>query len=609
MSADNRTYDGHTTVFGQDSYSDPSLLDSSICARAVNRSFRGGVNRTRPPFVHRPFIFSDPADEPIVRFGNMQGATFYRKTKAGVADCLVASIAGNIYCFTLVNQSFRVDKIFAGNNPYLMQAWFVQAQDWLYVQNSLDNPIFWNGVLPSSARRSNWPDKVEMPIGTIMQYCFGRVFVADAYDQVAASDIIYGTGFNTTSNTQNFTENTYWQEGGSFGMPLSLGHVTGMIATSAQTRGNLYAQGLLLVTGEDGAYTIDASVDRGTWKDAQVQSIALTGLGCVAPGSLINLNNTTLFRSDDGLSIYQALQADEQQGLSFGKFSQGVNYFFDQDTPWLLQYNSTISFDNRALSTVSPWVAAPSNSAYGNHRYHRGLVALDLDRSAQQFSNTPVAWDGLWTGVRPTVLVNGRFDKVKRAFAFSFDADGENRLYEILKDGLHDSINGVSKQTEWFYLTKRFDWTTAQTSNTFEKKRLIGGELHVSELKERVNIEVGYRSDNRPDWNPLLEPTPVGPALTGFNFTAPRWKRLKFPTPSDKCKVGESSPAASGFQHQAIIVGSGAVRVDRLRLAMAPGGNDPDVSISEKVDDPSLQIGIDGNLENDYAYLIVPASS
>lgn len=619
MPQDGRAFDGSTMVFGQDCDLDPSYLDATVLARAVNRTFRGGKNRTRPPFLHRPFIFSNDDDRRIVTQGNLQGATFYSKTNAGALDCLIASIAGNIYRFSLVNQSFQVDLIMAGNNPSLLETWFCQAQDWMYVQNGLDLPIFWNGIIPSSAIRSTGSSgsSPQMPVGTQMVYAFGRVLVADAYNSVTASDIIYGTGFNITSNTQNFTENTYPAEGGSFGMPANLGHLTGMVVTPSQGQGNLYGQGLVLVFGDNGCYGLDVSGDRANWKTAQIQSTMLIGEGCIAPKSLVNANNRTIFRSDDGISVYQNLAIDQAYTLSFAKFSQAINPWLDAENKELLRYNNIINFSNRVFSTVMPQLALPSISGNGSHRYHQGMMVLDLDRSAEKLSGQQISWEGLWTGIRPTALVNGRFNGARRAFVFSYDADGQNRIYEIANsvhsgNDFNDQVNGNEVQTKWFYCTKRYDWSSSENSNSFEMKKIVGGEMHISEIRDRVSVESWYRSDNRPDFYPLLAPTPYGPKLSGWNFTAPRWKRFKFLTPKEDVPIGQSHPTSHGLQHQLMVSGQGAVRVDRVRAAMAPGGNDPNVPVGDdtnKIDNEQTTTGVLGLLKDDFEYLIVPKPS
>ena len=66
-------------------------------------------------------------------------------------------------------------------------------------------------------------------------------------------------------------------------------------------------------------------------------------------------------------------------------------------------------------------------------------------------------------------------------------------------------------------------------------KKIVGGELHISGMSDRITIGAAYRADNRPDWRELKPPTEIGPQLTGYKFTSPRYKRIKFLTPSNKC--------------------------------------------------------------------------
>jgi hypothetical protein len=85
--ADGRVYDGHTSVFGIDTDTDPSALQNNTVARAVNRIFRGGRNLTRPPFIHKPFTYVNADDEAVlgnlIRFGNFQGWMPYITKKPG----------------------------------------------------------------------------------------------------------------------------------------------------------------------------------------------------------------------------------------------------------------------------------------------------------------------------------------------------------------------------------------------------------------------------------------------------------------------------------------------------------------------------------------------
>lgn len=598
---DGRIHDGHTFIFGMDMDTEPSALSSSVAANAVNRIFRGGRNRTRPGFIHKNFLFDDESLPyvDIVRFGNIQGAYAYRKMKPGREDGIAVAIAGHVFFLTIVNDKVMVKLICKGNNPRLMHVWMEQAEEWLYIQDGNDLPWFWNGLYPSTARRSTGTPGFEMPIGTIMKYVHGRIFLSNAFDQIAASDVMYGAGFTNSANVQKFTENTYWSEGGYFGTPTNLGPITGMVVVPRIARGNLSGQGELLIMSVDGGQTIEAGVSRTLWKDQQVQSVTLTGRGCVSPYSLINVNNDVFFRSDDGLSSYRITLSDKQNDLSFSKISRPVNPLFEQDTPELLQFASSIYFDNRVLTTVSPFLAPSTNIEHGSHRYFRGIISLDLDKPGREGEGV-ANYDGLWTGIRPVVLVNGRFGNTVRAFAISFDSDGENRIYEISRDGKSDLIDRQAIKTKWSYTTKQFSWTDARSSNEFEVKNIIGGDLWISDVSSRITIKAEYRADNTPTWSTLMSEREFGSSLSDWNFSQPRYNRFKFTTPEGKCTPGTSYPSNFGALHQVKVSGEGYVKVNRMRIAM--GQNSPSGPGDCKTDDPTTIL--EGAADADFDYSI-----
>lgn len=601
-----RIHDGHTFIFGQDTDTEPSALVSSIASKAVNRSFRGGRNRTRPPFVHRPFIFDEESApyEETVRFGNVQGGFAYKRKKPGRYDGLVLAIAGHIFHFTIVNDSFRVKMIWTQNDPKLLYCWMEQAEEWLYAQDGSAEAVFWDGLYPSSARRSLGTIGGEMPIGTIMRYIHGRMFVSNAFDQIAASDIMYGAGLTNAANVQKFTENTYWSEGGYFGAPTNLGRITGMIAMPRYTQGNLRAQGELLVMSIDGAQTIEAGVLRSQWKDQQVQSVTLTGRGCVGPWSLVAVNNDAFFRSDDGMATYKMLTQENRTSYAYTKISSPVNYWMDQDTQHLLDYNSAIYFDNRLLMTVSPFLAQPRQEIWGSHRFHRGIVVLDMERAGRNRGDSDFNFDGLWTGIRPTILLDAQINNTKRAFAVSYDTDGENRIYEIMRKGFDDVIDQKTVRTKWHYMTKRFSWIDTKLTNEFEVKRIVGGEVWTSDIHNPITVEAFWRPDNMPCWHEMLPELEFGSKPDGWVFSQPRYKRFKFITPKDVCVKGAPYPANHGAMHQVMIKGEGGVQIDRLRVSVTDR-NDPNAPIGSCNEPPNdQQIALDCIDQDDYVYNI-----
>lgn len=594
-----RIYDGCTFQFGVDTDTDPSALDPPTCAKAVNRIFRGGRNRTRPPFVHFPFVFEETPEEyqQLIRFGNFQGWMNYEKSKPGREDGAVVSVAGKIFFLTFVNEKVLVRLIFDGNDPKLLHTWFVQAEEWCYIQNGKDLPIFWDGLLPTTARRAD-PAANEMPIGTIMAYAHGRVFVSNSYNQIVASDIIHGNGFTRTDATQKFTENKYPAEGGFFAQPTMIGDIAGMVVVPRMDQ-RVNGQGELIAVSVNGASSYEVSKPRITWKDADIQSMTLLGRGCSAPASLIVVNNDIWFRSDDGMTSYGLSRADERQKLSFTKISRAANEWFSQDTEWLIRYASMIYFDNRILCTVSPFLGQPANESLGTHHYHRGIVALDLDQPSGVTGDGAFNFDGLWTGIRPCGLV-----KVgKQAFAFSYEIDGENRIYEIKRGIGNDQIDGKSVRTQWSYVTKRFDWFASGHTNLFEVKKLIGGEMWVSDARDLVTLKVEHRPDNIQCWYELMKEREFGSSFgEQFLFSQPRYERFKFQTPNDTCERGAPYGIAHGTQHQIRVSGSGYLRVDRIRMAVT-AKNDPN-SPQGTCDPNNPKIAIECNDYSDYSYSI-----
>jgi len=105
-------------------------------------------------------------------------------------------------------------------------------------------------------------------------------------------------------------------------------------------------------------------------------------------------------------------------------------------------------------------------------------------------------WYGLWTGIRPTQFVTGRIESEDRCFAFSYDRDGRNRLYEIRREGF-DMFGGEKRKVFSMYDTGSFG-TIERVTNTFYLKTVQGGELELANLKEEVDLNLSMRPDNSP---------------------------------------------------------------------------------------------------------------
>jgi len=547
-----------------------------MVAESVNRTFRGGINRTRPSIRNIPIVAGEGQDEIIVndiQNGSFQGSFPYRATNLNTNDGILLSVSGVIYFLKVVNNIAYAYKIIEGNDPGMMHTFFVQAEDRVYIQNGYQNAIAWDGDLSVPAYRLN-PYLKKMPIGTIMEYAFGRVFVTDRLNQIYASDIIYGNGFTDTKNTENFTEIGYWAEGGAFSTPSMMGNITGM-KVMPQIGTNLRAQGALVILTANGAFAMDVSIPRAQWATTNMQTISLLGRGCTSPYTAL-ANSELWFRSHDGWAFYSNSQSEFARYFSLRKLSREVNKWVSNDTPWLKQFASTMFFDNYLISTVAPETYRAAG-VEGLNRYHRGMVVLDLDQSSSPSPDAQLSfrWNGIWTGFRPTQLLSALIAGQKRGFGFSFDNDNKNRLYEFTNSTGSDFGANGTKAIESFFTSGRYDFAQSGASNKFLRKRITGGEMWLSEIKGEVTSKAEFRPDSYPCWSELKVPTtygcnPCSPVLkTPCN---PRrggdsYKRYKFNSPDpSECNYISDIPVIEGSEFQLKINLTGTATVDRVRI-------------------------------------------
>jgi hypothetical protein len=592
---DQRKYDGHQFIFGMDAATEPSALPVSTAARAVNRIFRGGINHTRPGFHQMPILrdFSAEDYQELIGKGNFQGWSPYVARKPGRVDGIVVAVAGRIFFLHLVNENWVISLIFEGNDPKLMHTWFQQVEEWMYIQNGKQMPIFWNGELPSTARRAD-PEANEMPMGTIMGYAHGRVFVSNAYDQVAASDILYGDNLSSSTAVQKFTENLYWAEGGYFGQPTNLGKITGM-AVVPRLDQNLSGQGELVILSEEGASAIEVSLPRHQWKDSRIQTITMSGRGCVSSDSVTTVNNDIWFRADDGIASYQISRGERSAKFALTKLSREVNWWMDNDTLWMQRFTSCLYFNNRFITTVNPFINESDNPLHGDHRFFNGMVVVDLDQASGVQGDANFNWDGLWTGIRPCGLLK----LGKRAFAWSYDSDGINRIYEITRDRITDMLNGDRVSIKSFYMTKRLDFGVI-----FDTKRFIGGDVSVSDVHGLIKVGVDFRPDNVICWSFAMKQKDFGSRFDeDWVFSQPRYTTFQFGTPANFCVPGLDIPVNQGRKFQLRVNITGHVRVDELRIAMPAQPNPQSAAPDCRVNDE--KISLDCGMKNDYDYDIV----
>jgi len=213
------------------------------------------------------------------------------------------------------------------------------------------------------------------------------------------------------------------------------------------------------------------------------------------------------------------------------------------------------------------------------------MIVLDVEQESRinPDASLPTRWNGLWEGPQPTQLITAQINGVQRGFAFSFDADGVNRLYELQNSSSYQT--GVDDYSQVlgtvpiksYFITKRFDFTPNAEASKFIRKQLVGAEMWVSNLNEKVTFEMSYLPDSYPKFTQLgntisIASSQYTPIQSGCipQISLPKYSQIKFPSPDiNDCQSSNQINLQEGAEFQIKVDITGTCIVDRVRI----GGN------------------------------------
>lgn len=559
-------FDGHLSLVGVFG-GNPDVVPAGYAHQAVNRFFREDFNRARPVIRQVPITFESEEDRIWFEGANGQGAFFYNRYPSNLNPELIASVGGKIFAITPLGRTASARVIFDGNTRTFMHSWFAQGFEWLFIQDGINPPIFYNGI---TARRSDIAAR-EMPIGSVMAYIHGRMVVAsaDGRNTIQVGDIVYGSNTTNTNDLLLFTEQQYWAEGGSFSIAANLGNINGLYAMPFLDTGT--AQNELVAMCDNGFTSFDFSGPRPTWIDNQVQKISLIGQGLASSHGFAGLNGDVFFRRTDGIGSYRNARGEYAQTWRQTPISRAVDYWIKDDRSDLLQFTSMVSWQNMIFCGCSPLITPPNNPCFGYHYYNRGFVVFDAQsESTASRDGTPV-WHGMWTGIRPWAMISGSINTADRCFMFSYDRDGKNRLYEVtLEDG--DDLYGTTPRKKYSrYDTSSLGAVEGRTS-FFQPKLFAGGMLEMSNIKTAVSFTVSYRPDGSVCYLPVDSGDPgcdcptIGECSPNSQPAfARKWLQS---VNSSSCVPGTSQSGNSFYHCQVRVEMEGSMQIDRLNIQM-----------------------------------------
>lgn len=408
----------------------------------------------------------------------------------------------------------------------------------------------------------------ELPPGRMGTYGLGRNWMAltDGFSFIA-SDIVGGTSgtevYNFRDAPLRVTENTYLAGGGAFRVPGALGDIRAM--KFAATLDVSLGQGPLQVFTTQAAFSCNAPVDRTTWATITnpILTQSLLGAGALSQNGTLNFNSDILFRAIDGL---RSLILARREFDTWGNVPQSreVQSIINQDNATLIQFESLVNFDNRALLTV-----LPSNGALGV--FHQGIVALNADPISTLRGKAPSIYDGFWTGMNVLQLVQGTFNGVERCYAFCYDSVlSRIRMYEILKTDVGAFDNDNTPVTYSFESASIFN--NSKNKSQFDQVELLDGEIYLSEIRGVVNIETWYRPNFSDCWTKWIS---FGVCANNIDTTSPQQYRTRLGLGSPRvqdCDPDTNQPSRIGntFQFRIQITGSCKFRGALFKAAPVP---------------------------------------
>lgn len=464
-----------TCEAGISSALDSELIPQNQLAWLRNGRIRGGKQHTRP-FLRQRLVLPD---------GLVQGGSYF-SVQNGM---IVMQIAGRIYRIRIgtTDAGFSYEEIPLSflNSPTLPTAWMVETVGSLVIQDGQSNAIIYDG---STARRAD-VSQSEVPLGRMMAYGNGRLWVAINTNEVVAGDI----KTNVFQSELKFTETQYFQGGGAFYFPTQITALKFLPSSGAAGYGSLAVFGLERtdMIRADIAY-------RDLWATMPgfIQPLLLS-TGSIGQYGVCEVNQDLYWRdADGGIRSIRTAVADETGGPGLTPLSQEVSRITEYESVQRLVNCSAISFGNRLLMTASPFI-----NKYGKTSF-RDIISLDFSPISSMRGKSFPSYDGEWDGLLFDLLLTGKFNGQKRGFVVSTDYDGKNRLWEFVE----------SQQTDTYYtcagtavLTESpvpmiAEYPTRAWGNATELKVLQRCDLFLSEIEGGCEVAVYFRPDNSQKW-------------------------------------------------------------------------------------------------------------
>lgn len=543
---------------GMDSGTPPALIGRDQVSLAINTTFREKFPKPRPG-IQKITLTGES-----FQTGRWQGASPY--LAANNHPYIIASIGGNIIQFDLYDNTVRNLTTLSGQiNPSIVpKTWMTQAEQFLVIQNGINIPMIWDGAILRRAIPVSFGGD-ELPVGCMMEYNNGRLAVVlPDRRSFAMGDLAYSRTGNP-SDLLGFTENLFIDGGGEFVMPSNAGFITAIrtVAVMDTTLG----QGPLQIFGTNGSASFNAPFDRTQWQNlsSAIQSVSMLAPGPTSQEATISVNGDLWYRSRDGVRSFMIARRDHGTWVNT-PLSHEMDRVLDKDDPYLINFASSVDFDNRFLCTASPYRATTTGVERGVA--WRGLIALDFKPVSSMFDRTQPVWEGIWTGVQILQIMKVDCYGKDRCFIFALNSENVIELWELSKSNTSDAV-GV--RINWTMETRRMGFQ----DNAETLKNLARTEQWWERVEGEFDWCVNYRPDGylggwlQLDCGSVCATTGMcaGPVCSAPIAPLAQYRPRKIsagPTITD-CEECVDKPFRNGYEFQFQLVMDGAAQMRRFR--------------------------------------------
>jgi len=534
--------------------------------KGVNITCRGGKIRTRPGFNILDLTFNNLTDKHVFEHGKFQGGDVYQTPNA---TYLICAVSGNVFAIEPeTGRTANITAVTGRMDQMVDRLFFCQVEGYMVVQDGSNLAV----IIDGPAARKAVPGNNEVPVGTIMAYGHGRLFVKVTPNSFMAGDINLPS---TPGAVLRFTETAYLSGGGAFSLPGSLGEITAMTFVQHFETGS--GQGPLVVFGKRGFETFDVFTPRSFWTDQDIGKVQLQGDGCSSASGVVVANEDLIFRTWHGLASY-LLTRELLPNRTLVDMSAEMMAYEEQETSWMRPLSSMVFFDNRILFTiVGEKIDAETleGEAVDDYRF-KAIGSLDMQpltgiTQNQVYPNG--VYDGIWTGINPTALVAGNFDDVERCFVFGKTNDGINTVHEIGNSSGHDCDMNPIQCRLYLRALSFFDFSKGIPSSAiYNNKTVNRAHLYLDGVEDDVDFILYGKPDHRSQFTRLSTmsvraPTVYSPPPHTIVESGIAQGRAKYAFPDLIPRQGDpifDLDVLTGYEFEFCVEWSGCVCLTRL---------------------------------------------